>query len=194
MRMFGGILIIILLIARHITEAREGMNMNRIIKTNNDYVGILWVIKARSTEESRYGLQFITAKDGEIIATDGHRLHIYKTEMVIKNGNYEVISSNKNEIILEAIKDIEYPKWEDVFPKDEPTKIIEIKCYSKKVSEAYTSLVRCLPIENTVNLKYFEDLLCISNKVTFLIHKKEEPIEFRTGKYRGLIMPIRMGY
>lgn len=168
--------------------------MNRITKANNDYTGILWAIKARSMEESRYSLQFITAKDGEIIATDGHRLHIYKTEMVIENGNYEVITSNKNEIILETVKGVEYPEWENVFLKDEPVKIIEIECYSKRVSEAYTSLVRCLPIENTVNLKYFEDLLCISDKVTFLIHKKEEPIEFRTGKYRGLIMPIRMGY
>jgi DNA polymerase III sliding clamp (beta) subunit (PCNA family) len=166
--------------------------MIRITKQNSDYTGILWVLKARSTEESRYHLHYIASKNGELIATDGHRLHIYKPEMIIKDGNYEVITSNKNEIILEGVKEIEFPSWEQVFPKGKPSEEIMIECHSKDMGSAYTRLVRKLPEPNTINLKYFEDLLCICDRVTFSIYGENEPIKLVSGKYRGLIMPIRI--
>jgi hypothetical protein len=112
--------------------------------------------------------------------------------MVIDDGNYEVITSNKNEIILEPVQGIEYPKWEDVFPKGKSTEEISVDLYNKDVSNAYTQLVRKLPEVNTINLKYFEDLLCFDNRVTFSIYGENEPIKLVSGKYRGLIMPIRI--
>jgi len=165
--------------------------VKRITKKNEDYKGIEWVLKARSKEITRYNMNFINVKDGEFIATDGHRLHIYKFTVQIEDGNYELINANSDEIILEISPNIEYPEWKHIIPSKEPTKIIEIRCYSKNLSVAYTDLVRAVPNENTVNLDYFKDINSINNTVIFSVFEKNEPIKFVSGRHRGLIMPMR---
>lgn len=93
-----------------------------------------WVAKAAAVSDIRECLQFVYVKDGNIVATDGARIHRGKTEL--PDGYYDP----KTRLILSSMDRLgKYPDIERLFnrkdqavkyehPLDEiPTKIIDLK-------------------------------------------------------------------
>ncbi|MGZ8432809.1 MAG: DNA polymerase III subunit beta family protein [Candidatus Binatia bacterium] len=57
----------------------SGKFIERVVLEEDDLEGLAWVAKAVSTEETRYYLNGVAFQSGRLVATDGHRLHIYKS-------------------------------------------------------------------------------------------------------------------
>lgn len=85
-------------------------NRKSIGPIGNHFSSLSWLIRAKSKEDLRLALTMIHVKDGIYFATDMHRLHVYcpNTEelpvnYILPDGNYEVITNNKNQIIFRAV-------------------------------------------------------------------------------------------
>jgi len=86
-------------------------------KGDKDFDGIRWAISARSKDDRRENIKCIKADCGVVVATDGHRLHLYTPNREIKDGCYEVVTDTAKTIVLEPSNET-YPDYERVFPSD----------------------------------------------------------------------------
>ena len=79
-----------------------------------NYNAIMFCMKAGAKESENYGLNALYVKKGQVVATDGHRLH-YAPITNIPNGLYEY-SKVKTSITLTRNTSIRYPDYEAVIP------------------------------------------------------------------------------
>jgi len=59
-----------------------------------------WVLKARSTDETRYQLQHLRVDETLLGCTDGHRMHIAYNQFGLPSGTYEPVFKCRHEIIF----------------------------------------------------------------------------------------------
>jgi hypothetical protein len=75
-----------------------------------------FVLKASDKNSvGNYNQLFIN--DGDIVCTDGRRLHLYKTDAIFENGVYEIIKNTKSKIVLNKLDSpIPFPNYKSVIP------------------------------------------------------------------------------
>jgi len=100
-----------------------GMTKTITINSPEQIKSWLWVIKALSTDATRPAIHHICVDEsGEIVATDGERLHKWKPEALpaeLTPGVYKVLSKSAKLVVLENIsEDSSFPDWKAVVPKD----------------------------------------------------------------------------
>lgn len=163
---------------------------------------LIWTLKARSNDESRYALSLLNVTDKEICCTDGRRLHLFKgldRLPALPPGSYSVIV-NKDTVIFVPGIDIEFPDYKAVMPqysnKDEI--IIDLsnrkKCDSLKLSSTLARLsIKMQGGKSAVNMEYLKDLIGYSWTVRHAaVEPENKPLHFIAGDNEALIMPIRL--
>ena len=154
-----------------------------------DFYGFKWVLKALA-KESYFKYLVLKIEKDLIVATDGHRLHIYRPQGLYLSGSYKVLVKKNNQVILEKVSGINYPDWRSLLiPKGTP---LEIQI-GRIDSPGYTEIVRLMNKESTLKFEYFSDLASEMTKA-FIPAAPGEGITFENsdGSMKALIMPMRM--
>lgn len=157
---------------------------------------LLWVLKARSTDDNRYLLNFLNIDDNGFCCTDGRRLHLCKDKESLpnglENGLYQV-NICKN-VIMFIPKEGYFPKYMEVIPQYEGEGInvnLEVSKHDSRetrLSIALTKIVR-LMTKDSLNMEYLKDLL----GYTWTVNQKEDKaIKFVSGDNLAIVMPLRM--
>jgi hypothetical protein len=85
--------------------------------TQKDMEGLKWCLKARSKDTTRPIINHILIDDGLVVATDGHRVHLYLlSELDLASGEYEIITVNIKQIILRKLDETSFPDYMRVMP------------------------------------------------------------------------------
>ncbi len=155
-----------------------------------DFYGFKWVLKATTKENSSFKLNVIKIEQELIVATDGHRLHIYRPQGLFLSGIYKILIKTRTKIVLEKVSRINYPEWKSLLiPKGTP---VEVKT-GRVDSAGYTEIVRAMKKESTLKFEYFSDLADEMTKA-FIPTVPREAVVFENfdGSMKALIMPIRV--
>ena len=100
-------------------------------KYDKDFDGIKWAIDVRSKDDTRLNITGIKIDKGLVIATDGHRLHMYKIKRELPDGTYDVVSATTKLIVLES-NDRPFPDYKMVIPTVTRDGIPDISALSDK--------------------------------------------------------------
>ena len=80
---------------------------------------LLWALKAKSNDSSRYVMNNIFVDGDDIVCTDGRRLHIWKGGRLIsplkEEGMYQVIKGG-NYFIFNPVDDGDFPNYKKIIP------------------------------------------------------------------------------
>lgn len=176
--------------------------INKLHKLDREFEAIAWAIKVRSKDEMRKNLQMILIDNGQVLATDGHRLHLSKVERAIDNGLYNVVLANAKTIVLEKdTEGYEYPDYKRVIP-DADT-MPEATATVHRNNGDKTQLLRAVYQMCSVKLDYLLDAYMPETTCTVRHYGGSKALtitEDRTGENEGdpriidrlaLIMPLK---
>ena len=161
-----------------------------LVHQDLDFHGFKWVLKAITRKMSSFKLDVIKIENDLIVATDGHRLHIYRTQGLFSAGTYQVLVKTRTKIILEKVFDVNYPEWRQVLSvKGTPLKLK----IGRIDSVGYTEIVRTMIQNETLRFDYFSDLASEMTKA-FIPAASGEGVTFENfdGSMKALIMPMRV--
>lgn len=153
---------------------------------------LLWVLKARSKDQTRLPLNYMLFDDNGITCTDGARLHQFIDKKLLpklENGLYDVIITTKNITFL-PIEDMEFPNYQEVLPHYDDVEPLNISLNTKEDTNYVISsvLIRIYrKFGNCVNYAFLEDLAKIEWHVKA---KKDNAVEFKSESFYALILPI----
>jgi len=142
-----------------------------------------WVHTAISTEATRYYLNYVYVADGEMVATDGHRLHLAKTEL--ENGFYDK-AGNKVEV------DATFPDYHRVIPEPaKPYSWVAAHCEVREIGD--NGLAYILTNGAGVNKKYWDIASQGADVVDFDMADEATPLrmDFENGRL-AVVMPMRV--
>lgn len=171
----------------------ETIEIRRNKKEVGAYEEFDWVLKAKEKEESRYGIHKVRIEQSEIVCTDGKRLHKANVEHLFPIGTYDVITHNKDLILLSLSDDQQYPDYKVVLPND----IGEMVSIEGGIFSAYAKVIRAQSEDQTLDYKYLCDCLTpdkkngISGNWKFKPTPNGGPIVFVNCTRYALIMPYR---
>ena len=171
-------------------EKRDKME-TIIIKKNKynpeKFDSMEWTLKARSKDATRFSIQGVCITPKRVIATDGHRLHTFKTTEY-PAGIYLLVSQNKKSIILQKSEETNYPDIKAAFPQRYDKKLT-IQHDSNDVGQSYTQIVRAIPEHLGVNQNYLDECLTEGQwKIGIL--NNGGPIRLRNCNKMAIIMPM----
>ncbi len=126
-----------------------------------------WVCKALAKNDVRYYLASVYSEGGRIIATDGHRLHVYHTSDYA-TGYYD---SQLNSIEVDAT----FPNIERVLPKEPMTGTTKDVLLSGDIS-VHDGDQSILIDGVRFKLKYVHDALCGMPEAVNYCRPKDNPI------------------
>lgn len=140
-----------------------------------------WVGQAVSTEKHRDYIHHIFVADGRMQATDGHRLHVAKTDL--KNGFYAV-TGEKLDV------DLSFPDTDGILPdKDKMTKFnidltaCDVQDYGKG---------QCYKIGDALlNTKFIDSVTLNDKLLTIYMTDKLSPVYIENKFGFAVIMPMR---
>jgi hypothetical protein len=165
-------------------------------KNDKDFDGIKWAIAARSKDATRYSITCINIDGGLIVATDGHRLHIYTPERDIDAGMYEVLKETKDIIVLRSgdTDGFKYPDYERVFPQHTHNGINDITSPTDK--NQLLNLVANHVIkhaENDYDVTYLADAIPMGEDIHFEQSGENRPLIIRNQIFTkaAVVMPLR---
>lgn len=122
-----------------------------------DLAGVAFVVKARSKNGySRSDLELVFMdKNGELVATDGHRCHKYKMKNPVVPGHHMVVVNIKTKIILVPVDSPrDPPDYNKVFGTIENH--VDLAC---GIDSSVAKVIRTLPQISGINIKYLQDAL-----------------------------------
>jgi hypothetical protein len=182
--------------------------MITISKSHPDRQGIEYVIRALDRDKSRLVLQYILVKKTNVlnaIASDGHRLHMYKNMLPdIPEGlySYSEIKGSKDIILLPVDKEDtgEYPDCLKTIPRKWKKKVKvgganlgrKKAYYSGSFEHVVGKVFRALDESESINLNYLSDALVDGEEFDVKIGEPLSPILFVNHKYLAVVMPMRM--
>ena len=111
-----------------------------------------WVGKAKSKEQTRYYLTEMYADKDNIVATDGHRLHLTPN-----NQGYDGYIDNKGNVI-----DIDgnYPDYKKVIPEKTHCDVLDMdKCKVEQSGTLTVAIFNLFGERVCLNMKYLLDLM-----------------------------------
>lgn len=182
--------------------------MSRVIDLNKKhynhiFYGFYFVIQAVDVSLIYSIAKYVYIKDGWVIGTNGHHLHLYclpeDSRYDYPVGFYEILIKNKTRIVLYRNDDEvrEYPDWQEVFPKHENYKKITILNNQHFSESTYARTVRAMDASHTINYEYFKKCLTMTldsciNLDVFIYSGKKDPVAIQTEDKLALIMPLKI--
>lgn len=160
-----------------------------------------FVGKAVSTDGTRYSLNFVYCDEGNIVGTDGRRLHI-----VTLNENpwgfndkkfYRLLKYTTKTVWYAELEEEpgSFPDWRKVIPEENPDKNIQYLSYTGKGYDRnpfyleIAKIIRTLPEDKAINLNYLKDLPSgYSWEVSF--YDKKSHVIFESGNMKAIIIPM----
>lgn len=159
-----------------------------------------WLLKARSTDNTRPAINCIAVSGKRAIATDGYRMHIANVkDCGIESGVYKVVTSTAKKIVLQENQEGHlFPDWKAVLPRHMGKKIDLNWASSYRFKQWDTMsvkaarVIRALPNNFTISLSFLED--CISEGSWTMYPSKSGacPAYFKNCTRSAVIMPIRI--
>lgn len=175
------------------------LKIERVKNVPGDYENLLFCEKAISRDKSRLNLNTIKIDTGLAVTTDGHRLHLAELYLDYPDGIYRIICKDKNCFTLEEDKDFLWPDYEKAFPVHKNFKEIPMyknsrgdKKQKSSLSNNYTRLVREMPKEITLNLRFLEDFLGEDFYMAFVYEEKNKPVCFQNSNKLVLVSPTKI--
>ena len=151
-----------------------------------------WLIKTR--DKNLPIMKHIYFDRQSWAATDGHRLHIFDVPSdTYEKGLYEIIAEKRFGIILEKTnQDItKYPKFEHLLDSKKIAQLPNIILGSHYIDINYTQLVRLLPENKTIQIKYFQDMMYL--EIPWEVYLLEDEMTlFSFDDHVGIIMDMKM--
>lgn len=154
---------------------------------------LIWVLKARSKDDSRYILNYMNIDDTGFCCTDGRRLHFSSNKACLptglENGLYDVIIAR--DLVIFNPKDGDFPNYKQIIPdyKIEGIKI-KMQPLNSEISVALARItVEILKGLNTINFDYLKDLGDYEWQVT---GEESKAVKFVSGNLLAIIMPLKM--
>lgn len=155
-----------------------------------DIRGFYWASKILQSNHIQKSVRFLNIEMPNIVATDGHRIHIYSPNKEYPNGLYRVLIKRKTHMCLSKIvEEITYLDWKPVVP-DEKASYRRIQLRGN-LSVDYTNLIlaftKIYP-NRTLNVNYLNDL---GNGIwNAFIYEKHDGIRFEGDRKVAVIMPV----
>ncbi len=162
----------------------------KLIEINSkdeDFAGFKWVLKAINFEEAMLKNTIKIEKES-IIATDGHRLHIYSPIESYPTGTFKILLRQRYYLILAHTKDIKFPDYEGVIP--DYSKFKELKMSGGLIERNYLIMIKNMEDSGGLRYRYFNDLGTDMEKM--FIGGEKEPVIFEGFRIKALIMPMRI--
>ena len=155
-------------------------------KDTPEFAELLFVAHAVSKDECKFTLMHILkTEDGDLVATDGHRCHVYRENIILVSGLYEVAKRTKNELILNLINSDNFPDFPDykrVIPeKSEVTELSNSNDY--KIATILRSMKN-----NCLNLGYLAQALSVE-MITVCKSDGISPVRMDGENVTAVIMP-----
>ena len=156
---------------------------------------LIFVAKAvLKKDASRPQLGMIWSTGSEIVATDGHRLHYYKSDL-LPVGYYEIKKLTKTtiELLLYAGDDMpDFPDFARIMP--DSSKALPFKTHrqsSDQISTVgkYAEIIRAIEV-NTIDYKFFEDANT-ATMCSFYAPDGTSPVLLVGLDVKAVIMPYR---
>lgn len=147
---------------------------------------LLFVAAAVSKDHTREALTHVYSDGTRIMATDGHRLHVYTPdEGCLPAGYYDLLKKTKTEVHLNSVElDLVYPDVDRVIPK--AGNMIDISC---SLCGVYAAVIRAMPV-NTLEFKYFTDACPLELMDSYQVIDGISPVMFQGGKVLSVVMPV----
>ena len=166
--------------------------------TNEMFDTWKWLLKAKSTDETRPAINLIQVSEKRAVATDGYRLHIANVkDSGVKPGLYRVLASTAKQIVLQ--EDTEghlYPDIKQVIPRHMGRCIdLSYEKYDKKLSAPAfiaAKVIRALDEPYAINLGFLEDCTKDGAWKMYVNPKSGGPLYFRNCTRSAVIMPLRI--
>ena len=117
-----------------------------------------WVLRARSIEDNRYMMNGLHIDpDGNLVAADGRRMHIWRKCPINEYGYFRVIVTQK--AIFLILGEDKFPAWEKIIPHDAPL-VIERICISSPKKQGFSIEIFKLfqDTKACFNLNYITDI------------------------------------
>lgn len=146
---------------------------------------LLFVAAAASGDHTREALTYVYSDGGRIMATDGHRLHVYAPEECLPAGYYEIIRKTKTEVHLNSVElDLVYPDVDRVIPE-----AVNMVSATGSPCGVYAAVIRAMPT-NTLEFKYFEAAFPPELMDSYQVTDGVSPVMFQGGKVLSVVMPV----
>ena len=164
-----------------------------------------WTLRARSKDGTRQNLRMLNSKDGFLACTDGNRIHVYQPDYddlpldcVIPDGNYEVTTATKKQIILTSDgSGRDFPDYWKILDYKAHNVISPIDVYygSKKqyCDIFFTRLVYHINTQSKkmINLDFVKDAM-VEGQLNFQTDGRDlGPLFFGNGSRLAVLMPIK---
>jgi hypothetical protein len=163
-----------------------------------------WTLRARSKDGTRQNLRMLNSKDGFLACTDGNRLHVYQPDYddlpldcVIPDGNYEVTTATKKQIILTSDgSGRDFPDYWKILDYKAHNVISPIDVYygsEKQYCDIFfTRLVYHINTQSKkmINLDFVKDAM-VEGQLNFQTDGRDlGPLFFGNGSRLAVLMPI----
>lgn len=154
-------------------------------KHDKDFAGFKWALKAVDFDLGYTLSRIISINLDGIVATDGHRLHIYKAEESYPIGIFKILLRQQYHLILAHTKDVRFPQYKDVIP--DYTKFKEFGM-SGNIDLSYPTIIRNMDTDG-LSYTYLDD---VGSMDKVYIGAKGQPIIFEGFNKLAMIMPMRI--
>lgn len=168
--------------------------MNYEIKAvNKDHNTFRVCLKALDKKNVQFYKKYAIIKDGFVFSTDGFRIHKGKLNGNYDNGMYMPVKNNKSLIILQEINEPidDYPNPKPCFDNTGMDEIMTEQIFDLDHDLCrLTTIIRCLPIDLSVNPKYISDIDGIYN--VKIDRAGNKPILLESEIINIAIMPVQL--
>lgn len=153
-----------------------------------------WVCKAISKNDRHSAFCNALVENGELIATDGRRMHVAKLKLKMPEGQYEVLRHSKTRVEVELLENVTpYPMWRQIWPSDDPDFLKANFDPTEMPEQTFAYAVRNLSEATAFNFKFFSEAL---PPTVFRLGQTngQSPAICRStdGEYRSILMPMRV--
>lgn len=156
-----------------------------------------WAALAAGKHDVRQYLNYIQSKDGNVAATDGHRLHTFKHKS--KAGLYDPRTFDRLYSEEDAnAEGLRYPDWEGRVILTDETAKVSGKLGEPEVTPGLSEngllevmMVPGLPDDFGINAKYWEQAVCIFGPDAD-VRMTERCIQIEDGTHIAVIMAVRL--
>ena len=166
--------------------------MKRFYKENPETEYLLFVARAVSKDKAKYALRHIYCTGTQIVATDGHRCHVYTPEdCYLEKGYYEILKKTKTELHLLQNTDpdlMDFPDFARIFPAEKKLQHFEEKT---TVGGRLALVIRAMGT-NCVNLDYFRDSAEFRGIYSYQVTEGSDPILLRGARLQAVLMPAKI--
>lgn len=179
------------------SEEKPRVTVHGIIieKGSIEFTNTRWVLKAMSIDETRYFMNGVHIDaEGNMVATDGRRMHICRNCPIQECGFFRAAVTTKAIFLIP--KDDKFPAaWEKTVPKDAP-QMIESICFPAPKRPGFsTEFFKLYQATGTCfNLNYVADVGSVDGGASWTVYGKDpnKAFLFKCGDLEAVVMPMHV--